>query len=217
MSTKQNTIKKENNKKNKIKLDDNKQKKVTPNQIKTDNVTNKEIENKTTNTTKNETNRKTLKELDEKTRKKVLLYIVITLGIFYFVLDHKLKQKEKTKTELSSKKTSNKRNNDSTLTKQEIKDTSKLKQSKKIPIEVEKLITSFGGKENLLNAESTLSTIQLFVNDKNKVNKDEVKKIFSGKGISIVDKKFSIICGDYASELKEQILKIIKKENKNEG
>lgn len=161
----------------------------------------------------NKKSHKTLKELDKKTKRKVILYIVITFGIFYFILDQKLNKKEKEKKELKKNTEGNKKANKENITKEEIKDTSKLKQSKKNPIDNEKIIKNLGGKDNIVKIENTLSTIQFYVIDKTKVNKDEIKKIFNGKGISIVDKKYSIVCGDYANTLKEEIIKKIKKGN----
>lgn len=91
-----------------------------------------------------------------------------------------------------------------------IKNASALRSSKKIPIDVDELIKCFGGISNITNVENSLSTIQFFVKDKSIVNKDGIKTIMNGKGISVMGQKFSIVCGDFASALKEEVSKMIK-------
>ena len=92
-----------------------------------------------------------------------------------------------------------------------IKDSSNLRHSSKIPVDINQLIKNFGGVENITNVENSLSTVQVFVKDKNLVNKDEVKKTINGKGISVVGQKYSLVCGDFAIALKEAINEIISK------
>ena len=92
-----------------------------------------------------------------------------------------------------------------------IKDSSNLRHSSKIPVDINQLIKNFGGIENITNVENSLSTVQVFVKDKNLVNKDEVKKTINGKGISVVGQKYSLVCGDFAIALKEAINEIISK------
>ncbi|WKX02713.1 PTS transporter subunit EIIB [Candidatus Mycoplasma mahonii] len=115
-----------------------------------------------------------------KTKDKIILIFIsiITLGIYPLIIFRKQKFVE-TSDELS-------RSNSSI-------------------IDVKILINLLGGKENILSTNNTHTKIKIYFRDKKKVNIDEIKSSKGVSGIFISSDAITIIVGNSAKFLKEQL------------
>ncbi len=75
---------------------------------------------------------------------------------------------------------------------------------KDIKIEMNKLVTSLGGKDNILNYEVNKSRFIVTLKNVDIVNKEAIQKM-GAKGIVEIDHQLKIILGDEARQLKKQI------------
>lgn len=75
---------------------------------------------------------------------------------------------------------------------------------KDIKIEMNKLVASLGGKDNILNYEVNKSRFVVTLKNIELVNKDAIQKM-GAKGIVEIDNQLKIILGDEARQLKKQI------------
>lgn len=124
-------------------------------------------------------------KLDSKTQLQVLLFSLLTFGVFYIILNMKIKE--------SKKQTEKITESQQTLT-----------TTDEIPFQIAEFIELLGGSANLINIDSTLNTLKVEVVDILKVDTDGIKKL-GAKGILKTSNKLSIIFGDYASHLKNQM------------
>ena len=70
--------------------------------------------------------------------------------------------------------------------------------------EVNKLIKYLGGKENIINAECSMSRFKVILKDVSKVNKEGITSL-GATGIVEIDNQLKIIFGKDAKELKKCI------------
>ncbi|QEX47470.1 PTS sugar transporter subunit IIA [Mycoplasmoides gallisepticum] len=77
--------------------------------------------------------------------------------------------------------------------------------SEKLPFDLDQLINILGGLENIQTTQATLNMIKINVVDKTKVNQDQIKSRLKINGIMWASNDLSLVCGDYASSLSEQI------------
>ncbi|MDC4163031.1 PTS sugar transporter subunit IIA [Mycoplasma bradburyae] len=77
--------------------------------------------------------------------------------------------------------------------------------SDKLPFSLNDFIEILGKIENIKSSESTLNMIKINVEDKSKVDQDKLKNKLKFKGIMWANTNLSLVCGDYASSLSEQI------------
>ena len=75
---------------------------------------------------------------------------------------------------------------------------------KDIKIEMNKLVASLGGKDNILNYEVNKSRFIVSLKNVELVNKEAIQKM-GAKGIVEIDNQLKIILGDSARQLKKQI------------
>ena len=75
---------------------------------------------------------------------------------------------------------------------------------KDIKIEMNKLVASLGGKDNILNYEVNKSRFVVTLKNVELVNKEAIQKM-GAKGIVEIDNQLKIILGDSARQLKKQI------------
>ncbi len=75
---------------------------------------------------------------------------------------------------------------------------------KDIKIEMNKLVASLGGKDNILNYEFNKSRFVVTLKNVELVNKEAIQKM-GAKGIVEIDNQLKIILGDEARQLKKQI------------
>lgn len=75
-------------------------------------------------------------------------------------------------------------------------------------IEANKLITFLGGKDNIINAECSVSRFKVILRDITKVDKDGIQKL-GAKGIVEIDNQLKIIFGKDAKTLKKYISQIV--------
>ncbi len=75
---------------------------------------------------------------------------------------------------------------------------------KDIKIEMNKLVASLGGKDNILNYEVNKSRFIVTLKNVELVNKEAIQKM-GAKGIVEIDNQLKIILGDSARQLKKQI------------
>ena len=71
-------------------------------------------------------------------------------------------------------------------------------------IEINKLVSYLGGKDNILEYEANKSRFTVKVNDTNIVNKEAIQKM-GARGIVEIDNELKIILGENASQLKKYI------------
>ncbi len=76
--------------------------------------------------------------------------------------------------------------------------------NKGFDIEINKLVSYLGGKENIINAESNMSRLKVTLRDVTKVDKDGIQKL-GAKGIVEIDNQLKIIFGSNAITLKKYI------------
>lgn len=77
--------------------------------------------------------------------------------------------------------------------------------SEKLPFDLDQFINILGGLENIQTTQATLNMIKIDVVDKTKVNQDQIKSRLKINGIMWASHDLSLVCGDYASSLSEQI------------
>ncbi|AAP56894.1 putative PTS system glucose-specific enzyme IIB PtsG [Mycoplasmoides gallisepticum CA06_2006.052-5-2P] len=77
--------------------------------------------------------------------------------------------------------------------------------SEKLPFDLDQFINILGGLENIQTTQATLNMIKINVVDKTKVNQDQIKSRLKINGIMWASHDLSLVCGDYASSLSEQI------------
>ncbi len=71
-------------------------------------------------------------------------------------------------------------------------------------VEINKLITFLGGKENIIDVETNLSRLKVTVKDTSIVNKDGIQKL-GAKGIVEIENQLKIIFGPNSKQLKRYI------------
>ena len=71
-------------------------------------------------------------------------------------------------------------------------------------LELNKLVDSLGGKDNILETETNLSRFKVRLRDVSKVNKDAIVKL-GAKGIVEIDDWLKIILGNESKQLKKYI------------
>ena len=71
-------------------------------------------------------------------------------------------------------------------------------------VEINKLITYLGGKENIIDVETNLSRLKVVVKDTSIVNKDGIHKL-GAKGIVEIENQLKIIFGPNSKQLKKYI------------
>ena len=71
-------------------------------------------------------------------------------------------------------------------------------------VEINKLITFLGGKENIIDVETNLSRLKVVVKDTSIVNKDGIQKL-GAKGIVEIENQLKIIFGPNSKQLKKYI------------
>ena len=75
---------------------------------------------------------------------------------------------------------------------------------KDIKIEMNKLVASLGGKDNIIDYEVNKSRFVVTLKNVELVNKEAIQKM-GAKGIVEIDNQLKIILGDSARQLKKQI------------
>ncbi len=75
---------------------------------------------------------------------------------------------------------------------------------KDIKIEMNKLVASLGGKDNIVSYEVNKSRFVVTLKNVELVNKEAIQKM-GAKGIVEIDNQLKIILGDEARQLKKQI------------
>lgn len=75
---------------------------------------------------------------------------------------------------------------------------------KDVRIEMNKLVSYLGGKDNILNVEVNKSRCKVTLKDVSTVNKDAIQKL-GAKGIVEIDNQLKIILGNNAKVLKKYI------------
>ena len=71
-------------------------------------------------------------------------------------------------------------------------------------IEINKLVTYLGGKDNILNYESNKSRFTVEVRDTSLVNKEAIQKM-GARGVVEIDNELKIILGENADRLKKYV------------
>ncbi|MCI8330705.1 MAG: PTS transporter subunit EIIB [Bacilli bacterium] len=71
-------------------------------------------------------------------------------------------------------------------------------------VEINKLITYLGGKDNIVDVETNLSRLKVVVKDTSIVNKDGIQKL-GAKGIVEIENQLKIIFGPNCKQLKKYI------------
>ena len=71
-------------------------------------------------------------------------------------------------------------------------------------IEINKLVTYLGGKDNILNYESNKSRFTVEVRDTSLVNKEAIQKM-GARGVVEIDNELKIIIGENADRLKKYV------------
>ena len=82
--------------------------------------------------------------------------------------------------------------------------------SKDFKIEINKLVSSLGGKENIENYEFNKSRFVVTLKDVTLVNKEAIQKM-RAQGIVEIENQLKIIIGDNAIELERQINDLMKR------
>lgn len=75
---------------------------------------------------------------------------------------------------------------------------------KDFKIEINKLVSYLGGKDNIIDYEVNKSRFIVTLNDVSIVNKDAIQKM-GARGIVEIDNQLKIILGDSAHQLKKHI------------
>ena len=80
---------------------------------------------------------------------------------------------------------------------------------KDFKIEINKLVSFLGGKDNILEYEANKSRFTVKVKDTSLVNKEAIQKM-GARGIVEIDNELKIVLGENASQLKKYIDEIKK-------
>ncbi|MBN4089261.1 PTS glucose transporter subunit IIB [Mycoplasma enhydrae] len=80
-----------------------------------------------------------------------------------------------------------------------------LSKSTKISFDLEDMIRSLGGKENIKSTSSTQKILKIFFDDKQKVNALELKKLDGVSGIALQSQSISLVLGNTAKYVEELI------------
>lgn len=81
---------------------------------------------------------------------------------------------------------------------------------KDVKVEMNKLVASLGGKENIINYEVNKSRFVVTLKKMEVVNKESIQKL-GAKGIVEIDNQLKIILGENARPLKRQIDELMKR------
>lgn len=81
---------------------------------------------------------------------------------------------------------------------------------KNFKIEVNRLVSYLGGRENIIDYDFNKSRFVVNLKDVNKVNKEAIQKL-GAQGIVEIENQIKIILGDGARQLKKQIDDLMKK------
>jgi len=81
---------------------------------------------------------------------------------------------------------------------------------KNFKIEVNRLVSYLGGRENIIDYEFNKSRFVVNLKDVTKVNKDAIQKL-GAQGIVEIEDQIKIILGEGAKQLKKQIDDLMKK------
>ncbi len=81
---------------------------------------------------------------------------------------------------------------------------------KDVKIEINKLVSSLGGKDNIIGYEVNKSRFIVNLKNVELVNKDAIQKM-GAKGIVEIENQLKIILGDNARTLKRQIDELMKR------
>ena len=76
--------------------------------------------------------------------------------------------------------------------------------TKDFNIEINKLVSYLGGKDNILEYEANKSRFTVKVNDTSIVNKEAINKM-GARGIVEIDNELKIVLGENATQLKKYI------------
>ena len=80
-----------------------------------------------------------------------------------------------------------------------------LKASKKdVSIDLNKLVESLGGKDNIISTETDMSRFKVELKDVTKANKEGIQKL-GARGIVEIDNQLKIILGPDSKQLKKYI------------
>lgn len=137
----------------------------------------------------NKTKVGTLASLTSKMKFFTILISILTFGIFWIYLKNKIKhQKEENKNDKAENPT--------------------LRISTKIPFNINELIKILGTEKNIKSVDASLNTLKIEFLDKSLIEEESIKKI-GAKGLIFSSNKISIIFGDYAIALKDELIKIL--------
>lgn len=81
---------------------------------------------------------------------------------------------------------------------------------KNFKIEVNRLVSYLGGRENIIDYDFNKSRFVVNLKDVNKVNKEAIQKL-GAQGIVEIENQIKIILGEGARQLKKQIDDLMKK------
>ena len=76
--------------------------------------------------------------------------------------------------------------------------------SKDISLDLNKLVEALGGKDNIIDTETTMSRFKVTLKDITKANKESIQKL-GAKGIVEIDNQLKIILGPNSKQLKKYI------------
>lgn len=167
------------------KIESNKTKKIIENKddvLQTEQVSNETVSTKDTNNKDKIKISELLDSLDKQTKIYYYFLLIITFGFI--------------------KKTIINRIEDNTE--------NVIKTSSKIPFNIVVFIHALGGKDNIIDISSTISSVKISLKNINLINKDDIKEI-SQRGILISENKITILFGDFSETLKKAIEDEIKK------
>lgn len=80
-----------------------------------------------------------------------------------------------------------------------------LRVSTKIPFNVDKFINALGGKPNILQTSSTISSIKINVSDRSKVNEADIKALKPKGYMWDANQNLTLIFGDFVQALETAI------------
>lgn len=86
-----------------------------------------------------------------------------------------------------------------------------IKTSTKIPFNIVVFIHALGGKDNIIDVSSTISSVKITLKNIDLVNKEEIKEI-SQRGILVSENKITILFGDFSETLKNVLQEEINKQ-----
>ena len=80
----------------------------------------------------------------------------------------------------------------------------KIQSGRKVNIDVEKIITALGGKDNVLSAKATNSRLSVSLKDDQKLNIEDLKQL-GASGIVQTTNKVTVILGQVSQLVEEEI------------